>query len=198
MSSIYIGYRTTTPVCINWNGARYIGLITTGRFTSMTSVVEYQNWISRISMIFAWKYWDGTRYIGLITTSRFNIASCEMGCAVLTIFKSMLQTDLKNILIEKVPILEILTVSWVSILILIQLDQILKMTTFSWAPVFFNNSWCCKLLWYLWFSCTSNFTSYCKKFFLIKVAVASLCDIFSPNPTYQKIILFHLWAVTIK
>ena len=140
MSSIYIGYRTTTPVCINWNGARYIGLITTGRFTSVISVVEYQNWVSRISMIFAWKYWDGTRYIGLITTSRFNIASCEMGCAVLTIFKSMLQTDLKNILIEKVPILEILTVSWVSILILIQLDQILKMTTFSWAPVvyFFN------------------------------------------------------------
>ena len=54
------------------------------------------------------------RYIGLITTGRLTvllfIASCEMDCAVLTIFKSMLQTDLKNILIEKVPILEILTV----------------------------------------------------------------------------------------
>ena len=81
------------------------------------------------------------RYIGLITTGRLTvllfIASCEMDCAVLTIFKPMLQTDLKNIFIENVPILEIPSAE---LPFLFLFNWILKMTTFSWAPVvyFFN------------------------------------------------------------
>ena len=117
--------------------------------------------------------------------SRFTIASCEMGCAVLTIFKPMLQTDLRMIFYWKSSYFrdsyKSQVISWVRVAILIQLDQILKMTTFSWAPVVYIFL---IMVGVASFSGIFNFHApailrvIARSFFLIKVAVASLCYIF--------------------